>query len=213
MARFMFLVPIIVQLLFLQVVTSQKSRKVLSHSERRVNIWIPDADYITRCDFNNNSRPFCDWIQTCKGDSGNWIRNKHATPTLGTGPNGDYPNGDGFFIYQEASNFAPSGSIRLESKEISVSGEICIDFWYHMMGSEDQNELKVLVTDYATEREVWSERGNQGSSWLYTSRTVNFPTKSNIQVIFEAVRGRTEYGDTAIDNVAVRRGNCDSGKI
>ncbi|XP_059507175.1 IgGFc-binding protein-like [Stegostoma tigrinum] len=210
MARFMFLVPIIVQLQFLQVVTALKSKEDLSHSERSLNIWIPGADYITRCDFNNNSRPFCDWIQTCEGDSGNWIRNKHATPTLGTGPNGDYPNEDGFFIYQEASNFAPSGFIRLESKEISVSGEICIDFWYHMMGSEDQNELKVLVADRTTETEVWSERGNQGPSWLYASKTVKFPTKSSIQVIFEAIRGETEYGDTAIDNVAVRRGNCDS---
>ncbi|XP_067851819.1 IgGFc-binding protein-like [Heptranchias perlo] len=141
------------------------------------------SDYITRCDFNNNSKPFCDWVQPCEGDNGNWIRTKHDTPTLGTGPDKDYPNGGGYFIYQEASNFVPSELIRLESEEITVSGEICIDFWYHMLGSEDLNELKVLVKDYVTETEV----------------------------IFEAIRGLTDFGDTAIDNVAIRRGNCATG--
>lgn len=49
--------------------------------------------YLTRCDFNNNSRPFCDWTQPCNVNQGVWIRTKHDTPTQGTGPEGDYPDG------------------------------------------------------------------------------------------------------------------------
>lgn len=49
--------------------------------------------YLTRCDFNNNSRPFCDWTQPCNVNQGVWIRTKHDTPTDGTGPDGDYPDG------------------------------------------------------------------------------------------------------------------------
>ncbi|XP_069753664.1 IgGFc-binding protein-like isoform X1 [Narcine bancroftii] len=98
--------------------------------------------------------------------------------------------------------------IRLESQEFTVSGEICIDFWYHMLGSETQNELKVVIKNNLTEGEVWQVKGNQGSSWLYGSRTVHFSTNSNIMVIFEAIRGQTHNGDTAIDNIAVRRGSC-----
>ncbi|XP_072113007.1 IgGFc-binding protein-like [Mobula birostris] len=168
-------------------------------------------DYITRCDFNNNAKPFCDWIQPCESDDGSWIRSKHATPTLGTGPEKDYPDGGGYFLYQEASNLVPSQLIRLESVEFTASGEICIDFWYHMLGLETQNELKVVIQENLTERDVWRRNGNQGPSWLYGSRTVHFPRSSNIKVIFEAIRGQTDNGDIAIDNVAIRRGNCGSG--
>ncbi|TFK04916.1 AFG3-like protein 1 [Platysternon megacephalum] len=164
--------------------------------------------YITRCDFNNNSRPFCDWTQPCKVNQGAWIRTKHATPTSGTGPDGDYPDGNGYFIYQEASNLIPFDTDRIESPEIVVSGEICIDFWYHMFGSEDLNELKVIVQNEGVEALKWSQKGNRGSSWIYGFTTVPFLTETRIKVIFEAVRGLTEYGDTAVDNVGVRNGPC-----
>ncbi|XP_029473208.1 IgGFc-binding protein-like [Rhinatrema bivittatum] len=167
-------------------------------------------DYITKCDFNNNSEPFCDWEQVCAGDQGDWIRTKHGTPTLGTGPGEDYPAGKGYFIYQEASNLIPLDVVQLESPSINVLGDVCIDFWYHMLGSEDQNELKVIIKDSTSALEVWSKTGNQSSSWLYGSVTVSFLREQKIKVIFEAVRGLTEYGDTAVDNVAVRRGPCES---
>ncbi|KYO25622.1 hypothetical protein Y1Q_0013780 [Alligator mississippiensis] len=128
--------------------------------------WDPRTAYITRCNFNNNSRPFCDWTQPCAVNQGVWIRTKHATPTEGTGPDGDYPNG------------------------------------------KDLNELKVIVQDEAKETEVWHRHGNQSSSWMYGFKTVSFEAEKRIKVIFEAVRGLTEYGDTAVDNVGVRRGPC-----
>ncbi|XP_060098771.1 uncharacterized protein LOC132574434 [Heteronotia binoei] len=166
--------------------------------------WDPGTDYLARCDFNNNSQPFCDWTQTCGTSQGTWIRTKHATPTPGTGPEGDYPDGNysdpgqtlvlrlqllprkhftkGYFIYQEASNLVPFETNRLESPQLMVSGELCINFWYHMLGLESQNELNVIVLE------------EDGES----------------QVAFEAVRGLTEYGDTAVDNVAVQRGPCST---
>ncbi|XP_059335475.1 IgGFc-binding protein-like [Ammospiza nelsoni] len=115
-----------------------------------------------------------------------WIRTKHDTPTDGTGPDGDYPDGKGYFIYQEASNLIPFDTNRLESPDTVVSGKICIDFWYYMFGSEDMNELRVLIQDSLGESVPKSR-----------------------QVIFEAVRGLTEYGDTALDNVRVRDGPCE----
>ncbi|XP_063023602.1 IgGFc-binding protein-like [Melospiza melodia melodia] len=111
-----------------------------------------------------------------------WIRTKHDTPTDGTGPDGDYPDGKGYFIYQEASNLIPFDTNRLESPDTVVSGKICIDFWYYMFGSEEMNELRVLIQDSSGESVV----------------------------IFEAVRGLTEYGDTALDNVRVRDGPCEA---
>nr|XP_014429313.2 IgGFc-binding protein-like [Pelodiscus sinensis] len=173
--------------------------------------WDPGTAYIAWCDFNNNSRPFCDWTLPCKVNQGAWIRTKHATPTMGTGPDGDYPDGSGYFIYQEASNLIPFDTNRIESPEIVVSGDICIDFQYHMSGSEDQNELKVIVQNEGLEDLVWSRKGNQSSSWMHGFTTVPFPNERRIKVIFEAVRGLTEYGDTAVDNVGVRNGPCGDG--
>ncbi|XP_009873887.1 PREDICTED: zonadhesin-like, partial [Apaloderma vittatum] len=172
--------------------------------------WDPETAYLTRCDFNNNSRPFCDWTQPCNVNNGVWIRTKYDTPTHGTGPNGDYPDGKGYFIYQEASNLIPFDTNRLESPDIVVSEKICIDFWYYMFGSEDMNELRVLIQDSSGESVLWTRKGNQSSSWNYGAITHTFPMQRKIKVIFEAVRGLTEYGDTALDNVRVRDGSCES---
>ena len=93
-------------------------------------------------------------------NQGVWIRTKHETPTDGTGPDGDYPDGKGYFIYQEASNLIPFDTNRLESPDIVVSEKICIDFWYYMFGSEDRNELRVLIQDSTGELTAWSRKGN-----------------------------------------------------
>ncbi|OWK62257.1 Zonadhesin [Lonchura striata] len=175
-----------------------------------LRIWDPETAYLTRCDFNNNSRPFCDWTQPCNVNQGMWIRTKHDTPTEGTGPEGDYPDGKGYFIYQEASNLIPFDTNRLESPDTVVSGKICIDFWYYMFGSEEMNELRVIVQDGTGESVVWHRKGNQSSLWKYGAITHSFPTQRKIKVIFEAVRGLTEYGDTALDNVRVRDGPCEA---
>ncbi|XP_009947782.1 PREDICTED: zonadhesin-like, partial [Leptosomus discolor] len=172
--------------------------------------WEPETAYLTRCDFNNNSRPFCDWTQPFSVNQGMWIRTKHDTPTDGTGPDRDYPDGKGYFIYQEASNLIPFDTNRLESPDTVVSEKICIDFWYYMFGSEDMNELNVLIRDTTGEFVVWSRKGNQSSLWNYGAITHTFPTQRTIKVIFEAVRGLTEYGDTALDNVRVRDGSCEA---
>ncbi|XP_010075061.1 PREDICTED: zonadhesin-like, partial [Pterocles gutturalis] len=174
-----------------------------------LRIWDPETAYLTRCDFNNNSRPFCDWTQPCNANQGLWIRTKHDTPTDGTGPDGDYPDGEGYFIYQEASNLIPFDTNRLESPDTVVSEKICIDFWYYMFGSEDMNELRVLIQDNIGESVVWSRKGSQSSFWNYGAITHIFSTQRRIKVIFEAVRGLTEYGDTALDNVRVRDGSCE----
>ncbi|XP_013922929.1 PREDICTED: zonadhesin-like, partial [Thamnophis sirtalis] len=171
--------------------------------------WTHNADYLAGCDFNNNSWPFCDWTQTCGTNQGTWIRTKHDTPTPGTGPSGDYPDGRGYFIYQEASNLIPYDLNRLESPQLLSSGEICIDFRYHMFGSEDFNQLHVTLLEDQDETTVWSQMGSQSPAWQHGLTSVYFERETSFQVAFDAIRGLTEYGDTAVDNVVVRRGPCE----
>ncbi|XP_072266263.1 IgGFc-binding protein-like [Pyxicephalus adspersus] len=173
------------------------------------NAWDPTGDYIVYCNFNDNTRPFCDWRQTCEHDEGEWIRAKGSTPTQGTGPDGDYPDRYGYYLYQEATNLIPGDTTRLVSPILSIYGDICIDFWYHMYGSENENQLKVLVKDDTGTHDVWQRKGQQGSDWLYGSVTVSLSEENSIQVIFEGIRGLTEYGDVALDNIGVKNGACE----
>lgn len=47
---------------------------------------------LASCDFNQNEEPFCNFQQDTT-DNGDWTRHNGPTPTTGTGPNGDYPDG------------------------------------------------------------------------------------------------------------------------
>ncbi|KAM4771095.1 IgGFc-binding protein-like [Rhinophrynus dorsalis] len=166
--------------------------------------------YISYCDFNDNARPLCDWKQYYGPDEqADWIRAVSNTPTDGTGPDGDYPDGNRYYIYLEASNLIPNDVIRLDSPQLTITGDVCVDFWYHMFGSETQNELRVQIIDETGQSVFWSRTGQQSSSWLYGSFTYRSTQVKNIQVNFIGIRGLTEYGDIAIDNIGVKNGPCE----
>lgn len=95
-----------------------------------------------------------------------------------------FHSAEGYFIYQEASNLIPFDTNRLESPDTVVSQKICIDFWYYMFGSEDMNELRVLIKDSTGESVVWSRKGNQSSLWKYGAITHTVPTQRKIKVIY-----------------------------
>lgn len=58
------------------------------------------AVVLTSCDFNQDSEPFCQFSQDTN-DNSDWIRHQGPTPTPGTGPPGDYPDGgqDTFVLF------------------------------------------------------------------------------------------------------------------
>ncbi|XP_067828047.1 zonadhesin-like [Heptranchias perlo] len=183
--------------------------------------WLPECDivkdYITRCDFNDNLKPYCDWTQKCDTDNGEWIRTNGETPSAHTGPSSDYPapweegQKKGYYIYLETSNFVAKQFVRLESQTLNVSGDVCVEFSYHMYGARDDGAmLKVLVGDGPRETLLWNRTMPQSRSWLSGGVTVPVQTAKDIRVIFEAVRGLTEAGDTALDNIAVTAGPCFS---
>lgn len=53
-----------------------------------------------------------------------------------------------------------------------------------MFGSEDMNELRVLIQDVTGESVVWIRKGNQSSLWNYGAITHTFPTQRKIKVIY-----------------------------
>ncbi|KAG5852102.1 hypothetical protein ANANG_G00058860 [Anguilla anguilla] len=164
---------------------------------------------VTSCDFNNNSIPFCHFRQDNEDDS-DWTRHRGPSPTPGTGPDGDYPDGSGFYIYHECDNVANGQIARLISPPLGIgSAQMCIQFMYYMYGTDTRNKLAVLVKRPSMEEEnVWERMGFQSPSWLGGSVTVSRLEGQTMNVVFVAARGLTSSCDTALDNIVISEGAC-----
>ncbi|MCI4377434.1 hypothetical protein PGIGA_G00203590 [Pangasianodon gigas] len=178
------------------------------NTENRNDYIESDAVVITACDFNNNELPFCDFRQDNTDDS-DWIRHKGPTPTSDTGPNGDYPDGKGYYIYQEADNVSNGQKTRLLSPVLSSTpAQICVQFRYYMYGALDHNTLTVLAKRPGAEEMLWQKIGIQSPSWLGAAITVSKPVEQSVEIVFEAKRGSTSSCDTALDNIKITEGAC-----
>ncbi|XP_051569103.1 IgGFc-binding protein-like [Myxocyprinus asiaticus] len=163
---------------------------------------------LASCDFNKNEDPFCNFQQDIS-DQSDWTRHTGPSPTPGTGPNGDYPDGSGYYIYHEADNVANGQKARLLSQTISNGpAEICVQFYYYMYGSDSRNTLTVLAKHTSSEENLWQKMGIQSPSWLGASVTVPIPAGQTIQIVFEAMRGDSSSCDTALDNIVITEGAC-----
>ncbi|KAM6949504.1 zonadhesin-like [Aplochiton taeniatus] len=177
---------------------------------KRYKRTVTDAVVLTSCDFNSDSAPFCQFTQD-RADDSDWTRHRGKTPTDGTGPSGDYPDGSGFYIYHEGDNVSNGQKARLLSPALS-SGvtQICVQFRYYMYGSDIQNSLQVLAKRPSSEDKVWEKIGIQSPSWLAGSVTVNKPAEQTINIVFEAKRGFSSSCDSALDNIVISEGACPS---
>ncbi|XP_076013062.1 zonadhesin, like [Genypterus blacodes] len=165
---------------------------------------------LASCDFNDDTKPFCSFVQDTV-DNSDWTRHKGPTPTQGTGPSGDFPDGKGYYIYHECDNVANKQNARLLSPALTSSAsQICIQFRYYMYGTDSQNVLKVLAKTPEAEGEVWKKTGIQSPSWLTGSVTVTKPSSQSLTVVFEAERGFSDSCDSALDNIIITEGACPS---
>ncbi|XP_051780732.1 zonadhesin, like [Erpetoichthys calabaricus] len=169
------------------------------------------GEVLTSCNFNDDSIPFCNFRQDTN-DHSDWIRHKGPTPTNGTGPSGDYPDGNGYYIYHEADNVADSQMARLLSPPLMApSGQACIQFWYYMYGLDANNLLSVLIKrDQEAEELVWDRKGLQSHSWLKAEVSVSMKDTQQFVIIFQATRGTSSSCDTALDNITISNGPCSS---
>ncbi|XP_066578814.1 zonadhesin, like [Amia ocellicauda] len=168
-----------------------------------------DSTVLTSCDFNDDASPFCDFRQG-GGDHSDWIRHRGPTPTDGTGPSGDYPSGDGYYIYLEADNVANGQGAQFLSPVLLAPGsDLCVQFWFYMYGLDSQNSLAVLVQRPGGEQErLWEEMGAQSHSWLASAVTVPTIPGQQVTVVFKAMRGMSASCDTALDNITISSGAC-----
>ncbi|KAI8514189.1 scavenger receptor, partial [Branchiostoma belcheri] len=158
----------------------------------------PGANEINAtCNFDHGD---CGYSNINESSSVQWIRRSGSTPSSSTGPSGDHTTGHGYYMYIETSNGYTGDVARLISPTVYDSDWYCLQFAYHMYGT-DIRELRVLIGSNL----VWSRSYNQGSRWHLASVQVYI---RNDQVVFEGVRGSGFRGDIAIDDVVLNPGAC-----
>ncbi|CAI5677446.1 unnamed protein product [Oreochromis niloticus] len=194
-------------LIFLLWMRDSRAGQILYSAQ---NEQTEDAVVVTSCDFNQDSDPFCDFIQD-NTDNSDWTRHSGPTPTPGTGPSGDYPDGEGYYIYHEGDNVSNGQKARLLSPPITSSAsEICVQFKYYMYGIDNANNLRILAKLPSSEAEVWKRTGIQSPTWLTGSVTVPKQSSQSITIVFEAQRGFSSSCDSALDNIVITEGACPS---
>ena len=81
----------------------------------------------------------------------------------------------GSYIFIEASQKNPGDKARLLSGWIEPNETICVQFWYHMHGSDIGN-LSIYLKTNQSETLVWRLSGDQGNRWRFAQTALNSPS-------------------------------------
>ncbi|KAM4820738.1 zonadhesin [Thomomys bottae] len=170
-----------------------------------------DDSIITKCDFEDDSKPLCDWSQV-SADDGDWIRASGPSPTGISGPPGGYPSGEGYYLHMDSRTFRTGGVARLRSPDIWEHGPLCLYFAYHMFGLSWGAQLRLLLlmgTQDNRPKVLWKHVNTQSPSWMPT--TVSLPAELILpsRLIFEGMRGNTPFLDISLDALSIHRGTCN----
>lgn len=162
-----------------------------------------------------------------------------ATPGTGPQHDHTNPNStSGFYAIMKSPGFLTDGAsaIMLGPPLIVEEGSYCVSFAYNMHG-DDVNSLRVYVApvtladqmihdgdeeigdgtrkNNAGDAHAWGEPqwvavGNKGPEWHTAGFQTRIKEGEGKQLIFEALAGRSEKGDIAIDDLLVHSGECRS---
>ncbi|XP_063956689.1 MAM and LDL-receptor class A domain-containing protein 1-like [Lytechinus pictus] len=157
-----------------------------------------NQDTVT-CDFDSN---WCGW-RNMPDDNLDWYRQNFRTPTTDTGPDYDHTQNSqlGFFLYFEASPGSQGYNAKLQSVPITTTPNgACFKFWLHMYGqSMGELEVSSVGIDGNQQESLWKQSGTLQNKWVY--RQINIVADYHYQIIFNAVRGVSYWGDIAIDDI------------
>ncbi|KAM7331791.1 hypothetical protein ACRRTK_008499 [Alexandromys fortis] len=190
-------------------------RLVVAFSKLSETLLTPSPAILTKCDFEDNTRPLCDWSQM-SSDDGDWIRMTGPSPNGTSGPPGGYPNGEGYYLHMDASTFPRGGVARLRSPDIWEQGPLCIHFAFHMFGLSWGAQLRLMLLRgrrYHRPNMLWKYVNTQSPSWMPTTVTVPADRDIPSWLMFEGMRGNTAYLDISLDGLSIRKGTCNQSEF
>ncbi|XP_077978885.1 MAM and LDL-receptor class A domain-containing protein 1-like [Glandiceps talaboti] len=157
------------------------------------------------CDFENG---LCSW-KNIYNDDIDWTENTGSTKTGSTGPQTDHTKGtaDGVYMYLEASNVGEGVVSKLISAPYDANNQedICLNFWYHMYGS-DIGTLQVQQVTASGTTNLWTLFSDQGDEWI--NGQVGIHQYEDYQLVLNATRGQGTRGDISVDDISVTTGYC-----
>ncbi|CAG2190856.1 unnamed protein product [Mytilus edulis] len=112
---------------------------------------------------------------------------------------------DGHYIYLNASNIEPGQKSNFTSVTVSLEGDACFTFWFHMYGSEN-GTLNVYLVSENLKENMWERSGNEPDLWQLAF--VDISILGSYQMTLEGVLGSTNRGDIAVDDISLLPGPC-----
>ncbi|XP_062407771.1 MAM and LDL-receptor class A domain-containing protein 1 [Sardina pilchardus] len=162
------------------------------------------------CDFEEGD---CNWTQLADDDF-DWVRGSGPTPTADTGPSVDHStNTDtGHYYYLESSNQLPASRAKMASSAFPSGKGKCLQLWYHMLG-QGMGTLNVYQQPAEGEASlVFSHAGDMGELWRFAQAPLQATASTgSYRIVVEGVRGQSEQGDMAVDDVLVTDAACPPG--
>ncbi|XP_078357060.1 uncharacterized protein LOC144641914 [Oculina patagonica] len=156
------------------------------------------------CSFQNEN---CG-LKTDKNATFHWTVGSGETPTENTGPSYDHTSfdKDGLYIFTEASHKNPGDKAWLLSGWKEPSETVCVQFWYHMHGSDIGN-LSIYLKTNQSETLVWRSSGDQGNRWRFGQTALN--SQISYRFVLEGTVGNGSKGDIALDDLTILDGICE----
>ncbi|XP_071479396.1 MAM and LDL-receptor class A domain-containing protein 1-like, partial [Diadema antillarum] len=151
-----------------------------------------------QCDFESG---WCEWEQLTDDDR-DWTRRTGTTGTSNTGPARDHTtaSGSGYYIYTEANDALPGDTYRIGSFYIQGNSADC------------KQGLGIGMLSVLTRTQIggpmtrkWLTVDPHGDYWLYESIDLDGET-ADFQVIIEGIRGDSNVGDIAVDDISFTPG-------
>ncbi|VDI39129.1 Hypothetical predicted protein, partial [Mytilus galloprovincialis] len=112
---------------------------------------------------------------------------------------------DGNYLYLNASNIEPGQKSNFTSVPVSLEGDSCLTFWFHIYGNKNGTLNVYLVSENLTEK-LWSRSGNGPDLWQLAF--VDISMLDPYQLTFEGVRHATKRGGgISVDDISLMPGS------
>lgn len=111
-----------------------------------------------------------------------------------------FVSANGFFFHLETES---SGTGRLESEPIELTGSICLTFWYYIIGNT-WNNLTLYTTSDVKFRKILSIYGDSGGKWR--EKTVSIDIAYNDIIVIEG--DLKQRGSISFDDISLSQGSC-----
>ncbi|PVD33470.1 hypothetical protein C0Q70_04726 [Pomacea canaliculata] len=157
------------------------------------------------CDFEEVG--LCGWSQDVN-DHFDWTWISGATPSPNTGPDGDHTTGTGHYIYMESSVPQKPGQVtRLISPPFRSTEDLCLRFFYHMMGfGGEMGNLDVYIRTEGEgghqDEQVFHREGHQGAEWI-RGDAVLAKRATPYKIVLAATLKSSFASDIAVDDIRV----------